>query len=80
MTVLIVPVSQVNRLGTIPQPDNIVVLPTLAPYRKFLVKVDSSSHCRHFCNKNRGGPFDRGSDFQTESDWENKKSESWDKH
>ncbi len=43
MTVLIVPVSQVNRLGTIPQPDNIVVLPTLAPYRKFLVKVLLSS-------------------------------------
>jgi hypothetical protein len=43
MTVLIVPVSQVNRLGTIPQPDNIVVLPTLAPYRKFLVNVLLSS-------------------------------------
>ncbi len=48
MTVLIVPVSQVNRLGTIPQPDNIVVLPTLAPYRKFLVKIHSSPHCCQF--------------------------------
>ncbi len=75
MTVLIVPVSQVNRLGTIPQPDNIVVLPTLAPYRKFLVKILLSSFVAISVNKIRGGPFDRGSDFQRESDWENKISE-----
>ncbi len=55
MTVLIVPVSQVNRLGTIPQPDNIVVLPTLAPYRKFLVKVLLSSLSPFLLSKSEVG-------------------------